>query len=175
MPLAIAASVAAASCYSNRQVIKGWDLVIKMMKKSQNAIFTIPAELAYGDSNTSRFVADALHIYKNLRLLTLLTPEYETYVLLQAFHPMLLSKERLSWVSDKNLCKDGGIFKKYEARVEDGTLIAKIRWSDGFGEEGKQACGDEGAVLSNAPLQTLELLSWKTSHISLMLATIKKS
>ncbi|GLT55360.1 hypothetical protein SLA2020_284910 [Shorea laevis] len=116
----------------------------------------------------------------------------------------------------RDICKDGGIFKKilkegekwenpkdldevfvkYEACLEDGTLIAK---SDGvefavkeghfcpalskavktmkqgekvlltvkpqyaFGEKGKSASGDEGAVPPNATLQiTLELVSWKT-------------
>lgn len=35
--------------------------------------------------------------------------------------------------------------------------------SDGFGEKGKPASGDQGAVPANATLQiTLELVSWKT-------------
>ena len=35
--------------------------------------------------------------------------------------------------------------------------------SDGFGEQGKPARGDEGAVPPNATLKiTLELVSWKT-------------
>lgn len=35
--------------------------------------------------------------------------------------------------------------------------------ADGFGEEGKPASGDEGAVPPNETLQiTLELVSWKT-------------
>ena len=35
--------------------------------------------------------------------------------------------------------------------------------ADGFGEQGKAASGDEGAVPPNATLQiTLELASWKT-------------
>jgi FK506-binding protein 4/5 len=32
------------------EVIKGWDLGIKTMKKGENALFTIPAELAYGEA-----------------------------------------------------------------------------------------------------------------------------
>ncbi|XP_071721529.1 peptidyl-prolyl cis-trans isomerase FKBP62-like [Rutidosis leptorrhynchoides] len=32
------------------QVIRGWDQGIKTMKKGENALFTIPAELAYGES-----------------------------------------------------------------------------------------------------------------------------
>ncbi|KAF5954610.1 hypothetical protein HYC85_007466 [Camellia sinensis] len=147
------------------QVIKGWDEGIKTMKKGENAIFTIPPELAY---------------------------------------------------SIKDICKDGGIFKKilakgekwenpkdpdevlvkYEARLEDGTSIVKsdgveftvkegyfcpalakavktmkkgekvlltVKPQYGFGEKGKPASGDEGGVPPNAMLQiTLELVSWKT-------------
>jgi FK506-binding protein 4/5 len=33
---------------STSQVIKGWDLGIEIIKKGENAIFTIPPELAYG-------------------------------------------------------------------------------------------------------------------------------
>ncbi|KAE8660962.1 hypothetical protein F3Y22_tig00116944pilonHSYRG00188 [Hibiscus syriacus] len=32
------------------QVIKGWDEGIKTMKKGENAVFTIPPELGYGES-----------------------------------------------------------------------------------------------------------------------------
>lgn len=42
-------------------------------------------------------------------------------------------------------------------------ILLKIYWVDGFGEKGKPASGDEGAVPPNATLQiTLELVSWKT-------------
>ncbi|KAF3510400.1 hypothetical protein F2Q69_00004308 [Brassica cretica] len=34
------------------QVIKGWDIGIKTMKKGENAVFTIPSELAYGESGS---------------------------------------------------------------------------------------------------------------------------
>ncbi|WCJ37930.1 Peptidyl-prolyl cis-trans isomerase FKBP65 [Euphorbia peplus] len=172
------------------QVIKGWDLGIKTMKKGENAIFTIPAELAYGASGSP--------------------PTIPPNATLQ------FDVELLSWSSVKDICKDGGIFKKilvegekwenpkdldevfvkYEARLEDGTIVVKsdgveftvkeghfcpalsravktmkkgetvlltVKPQYGFGEKGKAASGSEGAVLPNAALEiTLELVSWKT-------------
>jgi FK506-binding protein 4/5 len=172
------------------QVIKGWDLGIKTMKKGENAIFTIPPDLAYGPSGSP--------------------PTIPPNATLQ------FDVELLSWTSVKDICKDGGLFKKilkagdkwenpkdpdevivnYEVKLEDGPVVTKsegvefavkeghfcpafpialktmkkgekvlltVKPQYGFGEKGKPASGDEGAVPPNATLEiTLELVSWRT-------------
>ncbi|KAI4319298.1 hypothetical protein MLD38_032916 [Melastoma candidum] len=172
------------------QVIKGWDQGIKTMKKGENAIFTIPAELAYGESGSPPTV-----------------PPNAT---------LQFDVELLKWTSVKDICKDGGIYKRilvagekwenpkdldevlvnYEARLEDGTVVSMSEGAEfiveeglfcpalseavktmkkgekvlltvkpqyGFGEKGKPTTGTEAAVPPNATLNiALQLVSWKT-------------
>ncbi|PWA36045.1 Elongated TPR repeat-containing domain-containing protein [Artemisia annua] len=95
--------------YDSQDFYLGWDEGIKTTKKGESALFTIPAELAYGESGSP---------------------------------PTILPNATLQFDVVKDICKDGGIYKKivqkgekwenpkdlvavtvnYEVRLEDGTL-----------------------------------------------------
>ena len=64
------------------------------MKKGESALFTIPIELAYGESGSPRTI-----------------PSNAT---------LQFDVELLSWASAKDICKDGGIYKKIVRKERSG-------------------------------------------------------
>ncbi|RVW15867.1 Peptidyl-prolyl cis-trans isomerase FKBP65 [Vitis vinifera] len=173
------------------EVIKGWEEGVATMKKGERAIFTIPPDLAYGETG-----------------LPPLIPPNST---------LIYDIEMLSWNTIRDLTGDGGILKKimtegegwatpkdgdevlvkYEVRLENGTEVSKcdegsefhlgddlpclaiskavktmrrgekaelsVRFSYGFKQIGNEVTRTDGAIPPNSNLIIcLELISWKS-------------
>lgn len=67
-------------------MIKGWDEGIRTMKKGENALFTIPPALAYGESGSPPTIPPSATLQFDVEL--------------------------LSWTSVNDISKDGGVIKK---------------------------------------------------------------
>ncbi|URE17863.1 Peptidylprolyl isomerase [Musa troglodytarum] len=127
------------------QVIKGWDQGIKTMKKGENAIFTIPPELAYGQSEVLTFSISSV--------------TYEAWL----EDGTVISKSEGVEFTVKNGFFCPALAKSVKTMKKAEKVLLTVKPQYAFGEKGRPASGDEGAVPPNATLYIeLELISWKT-------------
>ncbi|KAJ0502687.1 putative peptidylprolyl isomerase [Helianthus annuus] len=85
-------------------VIQGWDDGIKTMKKGEKALFTIPPALAYGESGSPPTIPQTQHFSLKSSILKTILSEGE------------------NWQTPKD---SDEVLVKYEARLDDGTLVSK--------------------------------------------------
>ncbi|KAD4584374.1 hypothetical protein E3N88_21975 [Mikania micrantha] len=147
------------------QVIKGWDLGIKTMKKGENALFTIPAELAYGEAGhlqgwgIFKKIVKEGEKWENPKDLDEVLVNYE--VRLEDGTLVAKSDEAEFTVQDGHFCP--ALSKAVKTMKKGEKVILTVKPEYGFGEKGKHVSGDVASIPANATLEiTLELLSWKS-------------
>uniref|UniRef100_A0A6N2KF45 peptidylprolyl isomerase n=1 Tax=Salix viminalis TaxID=40686 RepID=A0A6N2KF45_SALVM len=118
------------------------------MKKGENALFTIPAELAYGSSGSPPTIPPMRHSIR-----------YEAQ--LEDGSVVAKSDGVEFTVKDGHFCP--ALARAVKTMKKGEKVLLSVKPQYGFGEKGKPASGNEGAVPPNANTQiTLELVSWKT-------------
>ncbi|KAJ7557778.1 hypothetical protein O6H91_04G009500 [Diphasiastrum complanatum] len=173
------------------QVIKGWDEGIATMKKGENAVFTISPELAYGDAGASPTIPPKATLKFDVELISWdsvkdITEDGGLYKKIVTAGQKWESPKDADEVTVRYVAKleDGTTVSKtpedgVDFYVQDGyfcpaiskalktmkkgeKVILDVKPKYGFGEQGRESSGEEGAVPPNASLFIdLELISWK--------------